>query len=83
MVENKGAVPFYLQLYVMYVNYGQGITYRTGPVELRHRVGLWAHFYVRDHPPSCQCLKCFRRLCFGPVEAILEGRKPGYMYPLF
>jgi len=72
------------QLYVIYVNYGShGMTYRTGPVELRHRVGLWMHTYRRVHPANCQCLRCFERVAAGPTPKLPPGRTCGHMYPLF
>jgi hypothetical protein len=71
-----------LPLYVIYVNYGSGMTFRTGPVELRHREGLWAHFYRRVHPPTCSCLRCLERMCAGPVEKLPEGRRTGVMHPV-
>lgn len=68
-------------LYVIYVNYGRrGMTFCTGPVELRHRVGLWAHVYTRQHLQSCSCLHCLRRISAGPVVSLPPGRVTGQMY---
>ena len=70
-------------MYVIYTRYGRGMAFRTGPAELRHRVGLWAHYYVRVHPHTCSCPKCFDRVCAGPVDVLPEGRETARMYPLF
>ena len=67
-------------MYVIYVNYGRGVTFRTGPVHWRHRVGLWAHYYVRDHPRTCSCLRCLRRISARPVVSLPPGRVTGHMY---
>ena len=66
-------------VYVIYTHYGQGVTFRTGPPELRRRAGLWAHFYVRQHPASCSCLRCLRRVSAGPAVLPL-GRKVSRLY---
>ena len=66
-------------MYVIYVNYGKGMRFRTGPVELRHRVGLWAHFYRRVHSVRCSCIGCLERVSAGPAE-LPEGRQTGRMY---
>ena len=67
-------------MYVIYSNYGPGMTFRTGPAELRHRIGLWVHFYMRQHPRSCSCLCCLRRVSAGPVSALPAGRVTGRLY---
>ena len=67
-------------LYVIYVNYGPGTTFRTGPMEARHRQGLWAHFYRRVHAFQCSCLRCLERVSLGPVPSLPLGRKTGRMY---
>lgn len=67
-------------MFVIYTHYGSGLTFRTGPVALRRRSGLWAHYYVRDHPKSCSCNKCFRRVSAGPVPTMPEGRQGGRFY---
>lgn len=71
------------QIYVIYVNYGSGMRFRTGPVGLRYRLGLWMHTYRRVHPANCQCLRCFERIAAGPTPELPAGRKCGHMYPLF
>lgn len=65
---------------VIYVNYGEGMTFKTGPVALRVRVGLWGHFYRRVHPRGCNCARCLERVCAGPVETLPQGRETGRMY---
>ena len=67
-------------MYVIYTRYGRGMTFRTGPAALRHRAGLWAHFYVRQHPRSCDCLRCLRRVSAGPIPVLPAGRVTGRIY---
>ena len=69
-------------MYVIYSDYGRGVTFRTGPAKLRHRVGLWAHFYVRQHPQSCSCPRCLRRVSAGPVSTLPAGRVTGRLYAM-
>ena len=69
-------------MYVIYTSYGAGMVFRTGPPALRVRHGLWAHFYVRQHPRACDCPRCWRRVSAGPIDALPEGRVCGRMYAL-
>jgi len=66
-------------MYVIYAHYGKGMTFRSGPPGLRFRRGLWAHFYVRQHPQSCSCLRCLRRVSAGPAT-LPADRVVGRMY---
>lgn len=69
-------------IFVIYVNYSDGVEFQTGPEEARFRAGLWAHFYRRQHPRTCSCLHCLKRISLGPVDEIPQGIKAGRMYPV-
>lgn len=69
-------------LFVIYVNYGQGVTFRTGPETARHRVGLWSHIYRCMHQHCGGCQQCLTRVALGQVEELPQGRQTGRMYRL-
>lgn len=69
-------------LFVIYVNYGSGVTFRTGPIEARFRSGLWSHIYRRVHQNCAGCPTCMERVAMGQVNELPRGSSTGRMYRL-
>ena len=69
-------------LFIIYVNYGRGVSFRTGPIEARFRSGLWSHIYRRrhEHGHCSGCPGCMERVALGQVPTLPEGRQTGRMY---
>lgn len=67
---------------VIYVNYGKGMQFRTGPIKARFRRGPWAHYYKRMHSKCKGCLRCFERTGLRPIKEIPAGCRPGVMYSI-